>query len=242
MKTSRFFAILSLFIGAIFAVWLFFSPNHTDKTQDVVPSQKLKVTPRAISVGTDRSGQVPRENVVGSEPVPCSYRPGGTKSFFKEIGFLAGFAEGDLKDKQDYQVVPVIMRFGIDLKPAVKHSNPKDLFEFLVEPFAGFVASPDTNAEAGINLLVKYGRFITEKLCLYIEGGTGFIYLTQHTREQATQFNFADYAGGGIHYFLKDNLAVNVGYRFRHISNGSVKSPNKGIDSNMALAGISWFY
>jgi opacity protein-like surface antigen len=175
-----------------------------------------------------------------SEPVPTV--PVKTKPFFKEISFLTGFAEGDLADKDHYQIAPLMMRFGIDLKPSVEHSSPKDLFEFEIEPFASFVASPDTNAEGGINLLVKYGRFVTEKICLYIEGGTGFIYLSQHTREQGTQFNFADYAGGGAHYFIKDNLAVNIGYRFRHISNCSIDSPNKGIDSNMLIAGISWFY
>jgi hypothetical protein len=239
MKTSRFFALLSLIIGIAFAIWAFFSSSHIDKTQSSLPAQKLqsqKPRPKVIPPSKTETVQEPVNIKQPREKI------GETSSFFKEIAILTGFSEADLQDKQHYEAVPFIMRFGIDLKPAIKHSNPKDLIELEIEPFVSFVASPDTNAEAGTNILVKYGRFITKKICLYIEGGTGFIYITQHTREQSTQFNFADSAGAGVHYFMKDNLAINLGYRYRHISNCSIDHPNKGIDSNMVLAGISWFF
>ena len=78
---------------------------------------------------------------------------------------------------------------------------------------------------------------------MYMEGGVGLIYTTQHTYEQSTQFNFTSELGGGIYLFLNKNktTALTVGYRFRHFSNASIKHPNNGVDTHSITAGISFF-
>ena len=241
MKNLRPVILWLLIAGIILAAWNNFFSRPAEKKQAVMVPQK----PPSQEPSPYKSLPSEIKPVVQAGPKgPLEAKPQQGPSWLKEFGVLSGFSRGSLKDKDDYEIVPVIMRFGIDLKAALgkEDSNPKDLLEFEFEPFLGAGTSPDANAEIGAALLVKYGRFIFKKLCLYIEGGTGFIYLSQHTREQSTQFNFVDQAGGGIHYFIKRNIAINIGYRYRHVSNGSIKSPNKGIDSNMVLAGISWFY
>jgi len=169
----------------------------------------------------------------------------GKKSFIKEIGLLSGYSYGSLKDKDDYELVPLILRIGFDLKPFLNKFNidSKGLVEFLLEPFANTVISPDNNAEVGFNLLFRYAFPLTERFYPYIEGGVGFVYMTQHTLEQSTQYNFVPQGGVGVIYFIKKNkLALNAGYRYRHLSNASIKSPNGGINVNMFLAGLSLFY
>lgn len=160
---------------------------------------------------------------------------------FKEFGILGGFMSGELDQKRDYEVIPFIFRLGFDLRPLLKNKSD-NLIELLIEPFANIVISPDNNLETGSNFLVKLAPAITQKLYPYIEGGLGIIYLTQHTREQSTQFNFTQTAGAGITFFLKKDLTFNLGYRYRHLSNASIKSPNKGIDSNSIICGITYFY
>ena len=112
----------------------------------------------------------------------------------------------------------------------------------MVEPHAGFVCSPEKNAEFGINFLVKYGYFFSPTILGFIEGGPGLIYMTQHTREQATCFNFTSQVGVGIQCHLGKEWAIGGGYRFRHLSNASIKSPNRGINSHIFLLDFSIFY
>lgn len=66
--------------------------------------------------------------------------------------------------------------------------------------------------------------------------------MSQHTLEQSTQYNFLPQAGAGLIYFLKPDLGLNLGYRYRHLSNSSLKRSNKGINVDMILAGLSLYY
>lgn len=42
--------------------------------------------------------------------------------------------------------------------------------------------------------------------------------MSQHTKEQATQFNFIDQAALGMHYFFRKNTAFTLEGRLRHLS------------------------
>ena len=164
--------------------------------------------------------------------------------WLKEIGVLAGYASGPLDEKPDYELVPTILRFGLDLNPFINKFglDTKGLFELQLEPFINTVVSPNNNVEVGSNFVLKYAFPLTKKFYPYVEGGLGMLYMSQHTREQSTQYNFLPQGGAGLMYFLKDNLALTIGYRYRHLSNNSFKSPNSGINVDMYLAGISIVY
>ena len=172
-----------------------------------------------------------------------------------EIGVFSGFACGKLEEKQYYRVIPQMLRWGFNLntvglgftdllKPLTDKLNvkPKGFTELVFEPFVNIVATPDSNIEAGCTILMKYAYPVTEKLYPYGIAGGGIIYLTQHTREQSTQYNFTPQMGAGITYFFKKDLAFNIEYRYRHLSNGGIKEPNGGINVGMLLLGVSLFY
>ena len=164
--------------------------------------------------------------------------------WLKEIGILSGYASGPLDEKPDYELVPTILRFGLDLNPFINKFglDTKGIFEIQLEPFINTVVSPNSNVEIGSNFVLKYAFPLTKKFYPYVEGGLGVLYMSQHTREQSTQYNFLPQGGAGLMYFLKDNLALTLGYRYRHLSNNSFKSPNSGINVDMYLAGISIVY
>lgn len=170
---------------------------------------------------------------------------GSSKKALLERGVFTGYASGDLIDKDDYELILAIFRFGFNLKPFLKNKfnfKAKGLVEFEIEPFINTVISPDSNVEVGFNLLLKYAYPITKKLSPYIEGGVGALYMSQHTLEQSTQYNFLSQVGAGLIYFLKPGLGLNLGYRYRHLSNSSIKRPNKGINVGMIVAGLSLYY
>lgn len=162
----------------------------------------------------------------------------------RELGVMLGFAKGHLSGFRDYEIISFILRLGFDLKPFLKKFGveSKGLTVFELEPFIGAVISPNNNIEIGSNFLLKYAYPLTRKIYPYAEGGIGALYMSQHTREQATQYNFLPQAGAGVQYFIKENVSINAGYRYRHLSNASLKHPNKGIDVHMFLIGTSVFY
>jgi len=161
------------------------------------------------------------------------------------IEFLTGFGVAKLHAQEAYHTIPLFVDLDFDLNSLVQKTgfHYPGLLQFVLEPFASYVAEPRNNAEIGNNFLIKIG-FLPEsaKLQPYFKGGLGLIYMTQHTREQGTQFNFNEYGGIGAHYFFKKNIAFTVEYRFRHISNAGRKYPNHGINTNFGVCGISYLF
>jgi len=159
------------------------------------------------------------------------------------VEFLTGFGWGKLRRKGNYHLTPFMVDFDFNLKPLTKklNFNPRQLLQFQIEPFISFVAEPDTNMETGTSFLLKLGILPqTSKFQPFILGGLGMVYMTQHTREQSTQFNFIEQVGIGMHYFFRKNIAFTLEGRFRHLSNSGIKHPNTGINTQFLLAGISY--
>ncbi len=159
------------------------------------------------------------------------------------IEILTGFGWGKLKAKDNYNLIPLSVSFDFDLKPLVKkiNFNPKTLLQFQIEPFTSFVSQPDTNLEAGTCFWLKTGLFPEDfKFQPYFKLGAGLDYMTQHTREQSTQFNFIEQLGAGIHYYFSKNTAFTLEGRWRHLSNAEIKFPNHGINTYFVVTGISY--
>jgi len=64
----------------------------------------------------------------------------------------------------------------------------------------------------------------------YIEAGIG-VHLLSHTsigdRRMSTAFQFGDHLGAGYRFGAS---GLDIGYRFQHLSNASIKRPNPGIN------------
>ncbi len=162
----------------------------------------------------------------------------------QEFGVSTGYGRASIH-KGPYEFVPFALKWGFNLKPLFSSKEgflANSILLLMVEPHVGFVYYPEKNAEIGVNLLVKYGLFFTPAFLGFIEGGPGAIYMTHHTREQSTQGNFASQIGVGIQYLWGEKRAIEAAYRFRHVSNASIESPNQGINSHIFILGFSLFY
>lgn len=162
------------------------------------------------------------------------------------IEFLTGFGLAKLGAPQgDYHVIPFLVDLDFDLASILKKNNipTLGLVQFVLEPFISSIYDPRSNVEIGNNFLIKIGFLPnTWRFQPYFKGGAGLIYLTQHTREQGSQFNFNEHIGCGLHYFFKKNLALTLEYRYRHISNAGIEHPNDGINTNFAIGGVSYVF
>ena len=169
----------------------------------------------------------------------CSY------SFaIDSLDITTGYFQGNLRNKDDYEGIPLMFGMNFDAKPVFEKIGIKTEGElnWIVEPFINTIIGPNSNVEVGCNFLIKYAFPLTERFRPYFKGGLGALYMSQHTEEQSTQYNFLPQVGGGFQFFLNDKTALNLEYRYRHLSNASFKSPNKGIDVSMGMVGVTFYF
>ena len=159
------------------------------------------------------------------------------------VGVMSGYLFATLKYKQNYKAVPMFVSLNFNFQ-SLFHNTKKFRggIVFSLEPFINTVYSPDTNVETGVNFLVRYIFPSKSKLRFYIKGGAGVLYMSQHTREQSTQYNFLPQIGPGVSYFLNEHTSIDFEYRFRHLSNASFETPDAGINANVFLCGITHYF
>jgi len=162
--------------------------------------------------------------------------------FFSESAFITGFGSGSI-DEGHYQTALIIWHLGVNLDrifPSLKTHKGK--LSFFIEPQFNPVFNPETDFEFGLGLGLQYEYPIMEKLSAYVLASGGPHYISVVTDDQANRFIFSDMAGAGIYYRLTDRSAINVGYRFRHLSNAEIEYPNSGLDSHFGVIGYSIFF
>jgi lipid A 3-O-deacylase len=96
----------------------------------------------------------------------------------------------------------------------------------------------------GFTPKIKYSFIALDRIRPYAEfaGGPFWTDLTDKIPEESSQFNFILTAGFGVSYFLTDQAALNVGYRFHHISNAGTSYPNIGLNASLPFGGFSFFF
>lgn len=185
------------------------------------------ILPLAASAGSDSRSETPHK-------------------WLRSFGFVTGYGTAPLEDKSsDYEVVPLLYQFSFDINPFAEKLRIKSRrtnFELLVEPMTSVVVSPDTNAEIGCSFFVRYSVKLATWFSPYLEVGTGFVYITQHVHEQGSQPNFITQPGIGTLFFLGKHYALSVGYRYRHLSNAGIASPNRGVDSHFGIVGLTYVF
>lgn len=96
----------------------------------------------------------------------------------------------------------------------------------------------------GFTPKIKYTFAALDRIRPYAEfaGGPFWTDLAGKIPEESGQFNFVLSAGFGVSYFLTDQAALNIGYRFQHISNGGTRYPNIGLNASLPYGGFSFYF
>ena len=115
-------------------------------------------------------------------------------------------------------------------------------WELLGEAFGGRQFVPEAADFAGIAPLLRYNFAPGHRWVPFIDAGAGLTYTDIRDRDLSADFEFNLQLGVGVRYFLRDDLALTVQYRFIHISDAGITSPNLGVNNNTVLLGMSWFF
>ena len=88
--------------------------------------------------------------------------------------------------------------------------------------------------DLGLTPVFRYERSRIWGISPYVEGAVGF-HLISRTyinadRKFSTAYQFGDHVGAGFRFGQR--LQYDLTYRYQHLSNGSIKEPNQGINFN----------
>jgi hypothetical protein len=76
----------------------------------------------------------------------------------------------------------------------------------------------------------------------FLTSGGGFLYFNHRMFGTTQQFNFTAQLGGGVQLFTSSRrTAIDLGYKYHHISNANLANQNPGLDSHMLFMGLSVF-
>ena len=184
----------------------------------------------------------PEVSFTKTEPGAAATEQRSQRVRFNELTFSSGYGWGELKGNDNLEIIPFSVRFGFDINALVGVRGPAEL-QFGVEPFLNTIVAPEEGVEAGFNVGFRYIAPVTDGVSIFGEISSGPAYLSIDTVEQGDGgFNFISQFGAGLQFELTRNVALNAGYRFRHLSNAGFSEPNSGINSDVLLAGISFGY
>ncbi len=163
-----------------------------------------------------------------------------------EEGFLVGYGYGRVGDCHNlYRPLLFIYHIGLNahrLFPSVIPDTHKRL-TFYLEPQYNKVIHPGGNYEFGLGFGFEYKFKLLKGFSdAYFLVGTGLHYISFDSKCQSGGFNFNDNLGTGLYIYVSQNSAINLGIRFRHISNANIRMPNKGINSILFMIGYSIFF
>jgi lipid A 3-O-deacylase len=170
----------------------------------------------------------------------------GSKEFQNVAGAFYFFDRGD-NDGPSIDLAVDSIRLGTML------SNPHGSgffagnYELLGEVFGGSIFQGPGSVELGATLIIRY-NFIQprSRVIPYMQIGGGGIYTDISERDSrglvSLPVNFNLQGTGGLRFMLdrKCSLILEAGYR--HISNASIKLPNRGVDSVGGDIGFGFFF
>jgi len=187
-----------------------------------------------VSLGSVNGGSAPPPPAVVRQESADLFAK-GTYEFQSVAGVFYFFDRGD-NDGPSIDLAVESLRLGVML------SNPhgSGFFagnsELLGEIFGGGIFQGPGSVEAGATLFIRY-NFIQPhaRIIPYMQIGGGGIYTDISERESRglvslpVEFNLQ--GTGGLRFMLNQRWMLVLEAGYRHISNATIKLPNRGVDS-----------
>ncbi len=111
-----------------------------------------------------------------------------------------------------------------------------------VEGWFQYYLEPRVFTAAGLKAALRYHFIGLGPLVPHLEAAAGAGGTNLNVREIGSRFTFVLDGGAGVSYFVVPGVAINLGYRLQHISNGNTGHPNRGVNSNTGVLGVSFHF
>jgi len=118
----------------------------------------------------------------------------------------------------------------------------KGNLEVIGELFSGAQFHPRTRYLTGFTPLLRYNIATGTRWVPFLTCGAGLTLTDIGYPDLSGTFQFNSQGGAGTHYFFRENVAFTAEWRWLHVSNAGISEPNHGVNTQMFMAGITWFF
>jgi opacity protein-like surface antigen len=163
-----------------------------------------------------------------------------TQSSTYELGVRYSYGQ-TCKARETMRFNSFLPRWGIFLTQPDNDILGQLRLSFVMEGIVGSIHASNTGWDIGFTPLLKVS-YPMGRVLAYIEGGAGMIWENIDSPTYAHTFNFSPQVGAGFDIKVIDNYALTLAYRFRHTSNAGLYPENPGVNSNMFMLGLTYYF
>jgi lipid A 3-O-deacylase len=207
-------------------------------TMDSTKAQPGPSLTNAISQ-TDASLFAERKSIWESG-VGEGFRP-TTRSIGVSVGANYGIAAFGGQEAHHLAMVSLSYGHMLGHKQAESHwyrGNP----EFRLELFTGGQFSPNSEWFVGLTPHLRYHFATGNRLVPFADAGIGVTATGIGPPDLSGTFEFNLQGGGGVQWFLKDNLALTMDVHYTHWSCAGIHKPNLGLNGVTGLLGLIFYF
>ncbi len=217
--------------AALLVFWTaLFLPGQSIRSQD-------NTTPLSINNSIDLSAS---PTSIWDANVGEGFRRGATQL---AVTVGAGFGMKVITTRENHDWALGTLEYGCFLGDVVGRNQWfRGNWELLAQFFGGLQFYPDTAYVVGGGPLLRYNFATGCPWIPFVDLGGGVAATDIRNGDLSTTFEFNLQAGTGVHYFVREQMALTFQYRFIHLSNAGIEFPNLGVNSSTFLLGISWFF
>ena len=115
-------------------------------------------------------------------------------------------------------------------------------WEFRAEVFTGAQFSPTTESLVGLTPHLRYNVATGTRWIPFIDIGAGVSATSIGAPDLSGTFEFNLQTAAGVHWFIRDHLALDIQARYLHLSCAGLHTPNLGVNNVGGLVGITCFF
>jgi lipid A 3-O-deacylase len=115
-------------------------------------------------------------------------------------------------------------------------------FEYRIELFGGAQYSPSSDWLVGLTPHLRYNFATGSRWIPFVDGGAGVTATSISHPDLGGTFEFNLQPGIGMHWFVRDNLALTGEVKYMHMSCAGIDKPNLGLNDVIGWIGLTWFF
>lgn len=115
-------------------------------------------------------------------------------------------------------------------------------WEIRAELFGGTEFSPETEWMIGLTPHLRYNFATGTRWVPFADIGAGVTATSIGPPDLSDYFEFNLKAGGGVQWFIKDNVALSFEAYYLHLSCAGMSHPNQGLNGITGMFGVSVFF
>ena len=116
--------------------------------------------------------------------------------------------------------------------------------EYVVEVIPAFLIFQQSTTY-GFDLtpvMFRWNFTAQQKVIPYFEVGAGMLFTSKDFPNGTFPFNFTPQAGVGFHVLTKPRQGFTFSFKYIHISNAGLDSPNPGVNTLQMMGGYQWTF